>query len=92
MKYVNDVGPITSINECPQEGASREVPDDYPEVLAVIKKIDDALNGATPIDVKIDQQISSPLAQALLRLGIINEEKTRACLQEYFKTDIDIQL
>lgn len=91
MTYVNNEGPITTINSCPQAGASREVSDDDPEVIAFMKRADDAANGVRPISEHIENQICSPLAQALFKLGVISEEKTRACLQEYFKTGTDTQ-
>lgn len=89
MKYVNDVGPIKTINGCPQKGASREVPDDHPEILATMRKIDNIINGSQTSDEFVEQQMCSPLAKVLLTLGVISEEKIRSCLVEQFKIDAD---
>lgn len=86
--YVNNEGPITSVNACPQAGfAEREIQDDDPELLAIMGKRDSMLNGAKTVDELVDSQMNSPLAQAIIKAFATQgcEEKIRDGLMEYYK-------
>lgn len=59
MKYVNNEGPITSVNECPQPGKCERVVDDNdPELVAFLERV----LSMRPVEVKIDTD-SQPLLQ-----------------------------
>lgn len=84
--YVNNEGPITSANSCPQTGkCERMLPDNDPELVAFFKKAEDARNGVTSIDERVKCQMESPLVQVLLGLAPEYEGKIRDGLYNYYK-------
>jgi|SRR5690606_5768372 len=84
MKYVNNVGPVTSVNACPQPGfAERALPDDHPEILEFERK----LRGELTADEKADRDMESPIIKAVLSMVNADsaaESRAREALRQVY--------